>query len=118
MIIGIMIIGIMIIGIMIIDSMIIVCIRQIVNVLSIAIVTVPPLRGRLGGGWSHLVGEAEWELKTIFWVTLCFRRTCFCYVSQYVCLSWFLSKKHWLRKKEEPQHLQIQLNPKPKSKNY
>ena len=50
MIIGIMIIGIMIIDIMIIDSMIIVCIRQIVNVLSIAIVTVPPLRGRLGGG--------------------------------------------------------------------
>ena len=47
---GIMIIGIMIIGIMIIDSMIIVCIRQIVNVLSIAIVSVPPLRGRLGGG--------------------------------------------------------------------
>ena len=99
-----MIIGIMIIGIMIIDSMIIVCIRQIVNVLSIAIVTVPPLRGRLGGGWgyirtnqflplgkvrmglrlgggwSHLVGEAEWELKTIFWVTLCFRRTCVFYV--------------------------------------
>ena len=50
MIIDIMIIGIMIIGIMIIDSMIIVCIRQIVNVLSIAIVSVPPLRGRLGGG--------------------------------------------------------------------
>ena len=50
MIIGIMIIGIMIIGIMIIDSMIIVCIRQIVNVVSIALVTVPPLRGRLGGG--------------------------------------------------------------------
>ena len=50
MIIGIMIIGIMIIGIMIIDSMIIVCIRQIVNVLSIARVSVPPLRGRLGGG--------------------------------------------------------------------
>ena len=50
MIIGIMIIGIMIIGIMIIDSMIIVCIRQIVNVLSIAIVTVPPLRGEVRWG--------------------------------------------------------------------
>ena len=63
MIIGIMIIDIMIIGIMIIDSMIIVCIRQIVNVLSIARVSVPPLRGRLGGGWSHLVGEAEWNWR-------------------------------------------------------
>ena len=59
MIIGIMIIGIMIIGIMIIDSMIIVCIRQIVNVLSIAIVSVPPLRGRLGGGCN------DWQNKSL-----------------------------------------------------
>ena len=58
MIIGIMIIGIMIIGIMIIDSMIIVCIRQIVNVLSIAIVTVPPLRGRLGGGCNDWLNKS------------------------------------------------------------
>ena len=61
MIIGIMIIGIMIIGIMIIDSMIIVCIRQIVNVLSIAIVTVPPLRGRLGGGWYDCLKKSDYQ---------------------------------------------------------
>ena len=72
-------------------------------------VSVPPLRGRLGGGYN------DW-LKSRCKVTLCFRRTCVCYVSQDVCLSRFLSRKHRLRKKKEPQHLQILLNPKPKSK--
>ena len=36
-----------------IDCMIIVCSYLIINRLSTAIVTVPPLRGRLGGGWSQ-----------------------------------------------------------------
>ena len=42
------------------SCLIIVCSYQIINRLSTAIVTVPPLRGRLGGGWCDwLKSEAE-----------------------------------------------------------
>ena len=67
------------------------------------------------GTEDHILSNFMFSQNVCF---LCFRRTCVCYGSQDVCLSRFLSKKHRLRKKKEPQHLQILLNPKPKSKNH